>query len=47
MQFVQFQFNSGTFKNVQIPFIRSYACRLVEQTFGTKVAISENLQFHI
>ena len=47
----QFQFNSGTLENVQIPsskpHINSYACRLTEPTFGAEITTSEKLQFHI
>ena len=44
----QFEFNSGTLENVQLPssksHINSYACRLTGPTFG---ATSKKFQFHI
>lgn len=47
----QFKLINRTFENVQITFSKlfmySYPCWLVDQTFGTKIAISENFQFHI
>ena len=45
----QFQFNSGTLENVQIPsskpYINSYACRITEPNFGAEITISEKFQF--
>ena len=47
----QFQFNSVTFENVQIPSSKSYinsdACRSAEATFEVKITTSEKLKFHI
>ena len=45
---LQFQFKSGTLKNVQIPLnLNSYTCRLTEPNFGAKIAAFEKFQSHI
>ena len=47
----QFQFNSETLENVQIPsykpYINSYGGRLTEPTFGAGITTSEKFQFHM
>ena len=47
----QFQFNSGTLKNVQIPsskpYSNFYTYNLTEATFGTRTTTSKKFQLHI